>query len=742
MHEKGPCFRREHNSQLASWLAKVVTSDQPASWLAKKRQQAAALQSCATCPGQGHGDYQRGPVTAELKPCPATASKRGAKSGSAIRKGDFMKRDSALILATSLVLLFVVSCQKPTQKTAIKVDGSGKGRVFEGIGGVSAGASSRLLIDYPEPQRSQILDYLFKPNYGASLQHLKVEVGGDTNSTDGSEPSHMRTRTDENYDRGYEWWLMKEAKARNPKIILDALPWGAPGWIGNGKYYSQDMANYIVKFIQGAKRQQGLDIDYVGIWNETDYDVGYIKLLKKTLLANGLTTNVVAPDLYENQWKIVDDFKRDPELKRDVYAVSVHYSRVKGNFYVTGSALESGKPLWSSEDQPFDETGIILQRDWKPGARLWAKILNTNYIDGKVTKTETWSPVTSYYDNLAAANSGLMYANTPWSGYYNVQSAVWVTAHTTQFAQPGWQYLDNACGYLKGRGSYVTLKAPTSSDYSVIVETIDATEPQDVEFQVFGGLSAGTIHVWETTTAKSFEKVSDRTPQNGSFRITLDPDAIYSLTTTVGQDKGTVAPPPPAPFPFPYADDFESATVGKAPKYLADQEGAFEAAACTGRPGQCLRQVIDKRSIPWGSMRPDPFTFLGSADWSDYEVSTDGMIEEPGNVSLAGRIDSADWFQDDKARWISGYVLSVQHDGTWELNSTKFKTPPSKLASGKVPVQLKTWHHLALAFKGASVQVSIDGASVANVTDTSHTKGMAGIGTGWNTAQFDNFAIK
>ena len=188
--------------------------------------------------------------------------------------------------------------------------------IFEGIGGVSAGASSRLLIDYPEPQRSQILDYLFKPNYGASLQHLKVEVGGDTNSTDGSEPSHMHTRTDENYDRGYEWWLMKEAKARNPKIILDALPWGAPGWIGNGKYYSQDMANYIVKFIQGAKKHHGLDIEYVGIWNETNYDVGYIKMLKKTLLANGLTTKIVAADLYENQWKITDDFRSGPGAER------------------------------------------------------------------------------------------------------------------------------------------------------------------------------------------------------------------------------------------------------------------------------------------------------------------------------------------------------------------------------------------------------------------------------------------
>jgi hypothetical protein len=104
--------------------------------------------------------------------------------------------------------------------------------VFDGLGAASAGASSRLLIDYPEPQRSQILDYLFKPGYGAALQHLKVEIGADVNSTDGSEPSHMRSASDHNSRRGYEWWLMEEAHKRNPGIILEILPWGAPGWVG------------------------------------------------------------------------------------------------------------------------------------------------------------------------------------------------------------------------------------------------------------------------------------------------------------------------------------------------------------------------------------------------------------------------------------------------------------------------------------------------------------------------------
>src|ERR1700730_2534852 len=145
------------------------------------------------------------------------------------------------------------------QMKTVVIDGSSKGRIFDGIGAVSAGASSRLLIDYEEPQRSQILDYLFKPGYGAALQHLKVEIGADIQSTDGSEPSHMRTPSDRDSTRGYEWWLMTEAHRRNPHIVLEVLPWGAPRWVGEnvaGKetLYSPRMGAYVADFIRAAKR--------------------------------------------------------------------------------------------------------------------------------------------------------------------------------------------------------------------------------------------------------------------------------------------------------------------------------------------------------------------------------------------------------------------------------------------------------------------------------------------------------
>jgi len=421
--------------------------------------------------------------------------------------------------------------------------------------------------------------------------------------------------------------------------------------------------------------------------------------------------------------------------------VSVHYPRVNGRLTTPEAAKSIGKPLWSSEDQPLNPDGMPNTRDWATGGWVLAQLYNTNYIEGGFTKTETWSPITSYYDILAAPHSGLMYANTPWSGHYEVQSAVWVTAHTTQFAQPGWTYIDSACGYLQGKGSYVTLKSPSSGDYSVIVETVDARTPQQVKFVTTGNLSGGTVHVWETNATKDFEHVVDLTPRNGSFNLTLEPDSLYSLTTTTGQGKGTAVARPAAPFPFPYEPTFSRDDREHSPRYFADQNGAFEVQPCIARKGWCLEQVITQKPIPWGPM-PDPFTMVGSTDWNDYSVSSDTLLEERGDVTLLGRIDDADVFKDGKAPFPAAYVLEITQDGRWKLMNTKYKTPTATLGSGLAAFPLKTWHHLELSFTGSNIRASIDGALVANVHDTTHRSGMAGIGCGWNRAQFDHFAVK
>jgi hypothetical protein len=398
-----------------------------------------------------------------------------------------------------------------------------------------------------------------------------------------------------------------------------------------------------------------------------------------------------------------------------------------------------GKPLWSSEDQPNSGAGPILSREWPIGGRILARLFNLNYLEGGFTKTEIWSPITSYYDILAAPNSGLMYANTPWSGYYNVQGAIWATAHTTQFAQPGWKYLDSSSGRMPEQGSYVTLKSPNGKDWSIVLETIDAKQSQQVTFEIKGGLSENTVHVWETNGQKMFEHVADVTPQHNKFQYKFDSDSLYSLTTTTGQGKGAAQPPAPSPFPNPYIDNFESTELQRAPRFLSDQNGAFEVRPCLQREGRCLDQVIVDKPIPWGP-QPDPFTLAGDTSWSDYQIACDVLIVN-GPVTLIGRIDSADVFRDGNAIWPSGYVLSVHPDGAWALSSAAYKVVSRTLASGSMTLTADKWHRVVLKFHGQQITASIDGNPIAAVTDSAHDRGMFGLGTGWKRGQFDNLAV-
>ena len=665
------------------------------------------------------------------------------------------------------------------ETTTVNLSGSDSGRVFEGIGALSAGAGSRLLIDYPEPQRGQLLDFLFKPNFGASLHHLKVEIGGDVNSTEGSEPSHARTRDEfehprkEYFDRGYEWWLMHEAKKRNPKIYLDVLQWGAPDWLGDKefpdsgdpnalswdkrmprnrkKFFTQDNADFIADFIKGARRYHGLDINYCGVWNETPLgdvwdgprlDAPWIKVLRKTLDRNGLSrVEIIASDSEGGHdpraWRIAEFMNKDAEVKKAIYALGAHYPQ----HWTTEAAAQSGKPLWASEDSTgwagcsfYSDNPPIM--GWKSVALELAKLYNLNYIDARITKTTICYLIDSYYDSLSFANASVIKANSPWSGYYEVWPPLWAMAHTGQFAQPGWRYLDGGCGKLKEGGSYVSLRSPKAKgDYSAIIETADAKTPQTLAFRLSAGLTSGPVHVWRSSEQSLFERREDIRPGNGSFAIKLEPGCIYSLTTTTGQRKGTTRPPPQAAFPMPYQENFESYPPGKMTRYFADQSGTFEVAK-RADGGKCLQQPLVRRGLDWEHYpTPEPYTLIGSAKWRNYEVLCDTHLEGPGYTALFGRVRCSLLSISAPAH---GYWLKVSAGGHWELKSL-FST----LAEGTVAFDAHRWHKLALTFSGSRITAAIDGIEVRTIKDhTFFEGGMAGLGTGWNIAEFDNFSIR
>jgi len=635
------------------------------------------------------------------------------------------------------------------------LDGTVPGKIFEGVGAVSGGgATSVLLKDYLEPQRSQILDLLFKPQFAASMQTLYVEVGSDGNATQGTEPTHMRSRNDENYSRGYEWWLMAEAKRRNPALTLDACAWGCPGWIGNGDFWSQDMCDYYVNWIKGLKTHYGLDLDAIGCRNERGSVTSWVPQFRRTLNHSGL--NKVRIHAFDNpgnrrMWDWIPELNTNKDLAAAVDILGNHcLTGVPQPASVRETADRLGKPIWNTEEHVYG--GRNRYPTDFAAALGCVHLFNANYIEQGATKIVNWYlcgstyPIEPYYDQPPA-----MFASSPWSGHYSLKPIIWSYAHYGQFTKIGWRYVNGGCAKLLDGGTAVTLKSD-SGDYSVIAETAGATNSQAVTFKAGGGLSAHALCVWRTTRDAQFVRQADIVPaKDGTFTCAFEPDAIYTLSTTSGQQKGAFADvPAEKPFPFPYFENFDHYSspkqFGYLPHYMADICGVFEIVDRPDQTGKCLRQVVAQKAQSWA---PEwkPYTILGDADWTDYEVSADVFFDNGGWAGVMGRVNATGngWDGDP-----NGYYARLNADGTCALyiaNQRLKGTRDQQLAENAVTGwKAGGWHNVKLRFEGPKLTVLVDGVAVVSAEDGTFPRGMAGLITGdagdaRNTALFDNLLI-
>jgi len=631
----------------------------------------------------------------------------------------------------------------------VDLKGDAGGKRFDGIGAVSGGgATSVLLKDYPEPQRSQILDLLFKPKFGASMSAFMVEVPGDGNSTQGAEPSHMHTKDDLNFNRGYEWWLLREAKKRNPDLTLDACAWGCPSWVGNGNFWSQDMADYYTKWIQGLKKVYGLDLDAIGCRNEKGVSEDFVKKFRATLNANGLEkVKIHGFDNWDRtKFDWTKDLSTDPELRKAVDILSNHTMATAPTPPAVRQLADSlNKPIWNSEEHVYKdgfdcEISIV-------------EAFNNNFIVSGVTKILNWYLVGSVYPmEPYPEQPAAMLANSPWSGHYATRLALWGYAHYGQFSKIGWQYLNGGYGKLSGGGTFVTLKSP-GKDYSVIFETKSAQSNQTITFNVSGGLSTGKLCVWHSSATEQFVQQPSISPKNGSFTITLEPKSVYSISTTTGQKKGSFDHiPAETSFPLPYYETFDEYTkpaqFGYLPHYTADISSVFEIAERPDKKGMCLREVVAKKPQSWA---PEwlPYTILGDKDWTDYEVSADIFLDDGGSAGVMGRLNNVGGGYGCVPK---GYYLRLSADGSCSL----FASTAPRGKNNDLGTQLASvtnsayagyqWHNLKLQFSGTTVTGFVDGTQVLSVTDSQFTKGMVGLFTGAdpntrNTACFDNLLV-
>ena len=684
----------------------------------------------------------------------------------------------------------VVAIPLSTPVYPIHLANNNTDHTYDGHGALSAGASSRLLYDYPLQQRNEILDYLFKPNFGAALDLLKVEIGGDSQSTDGTEASHAHYRNDLNCNRGYEWWLLEEAKKRNPNIITYALSWAVPGWVGNDTYYSIDNINYHISWLKCARDEHPTigNIDYIGVWNERTWgNIKWINDFRKAMDVNGFQkTKIIIPDGWWNGAKEIlhaIDVDSSGTFANSLQGggIGLHYPCNQAHPEVQS---KYNLKYWSSED-------YSTEANWK-GASCWGRILNQNVVRMNMTSTISWSLIWSVYEDFPYFGNGLMYAMHPWSGHYEVNQAIWTSAHHTQFIEPGWKYIGNGGrGFLQNGGSYVSLvspevtsnlMAPNATNNAVIDLTIVVEKLQGDCLRCAGGntsdeivtFSLGTIlkkqhktlAVWMTNETVSFMRLPDAKidANSGIVSYFVGADSIVTLSSLKDSSKGSFKTniPENTPFLLPYDDDFEERKVASVPKYFSDNGGSFEISSDNDniKENQYLRQMVIRPPIK-NAWIPDALaiTVIGESTqlWSDgvvVEVSI-RLVSSPrtipfyNNSSMFGgvclHVSGGGYNKPDNPHNQKlGHCLVIRDHGDenyfWELQEMK-----KIIASGPITNNMNSlWNKIKLSSKGNNIFVNINGIKVHNMTmSTNSTKiGRAGLITGWHIADFDDFSIK
>uniref|UniRef100_A0A0B7BI09 galactosylceramidase n=1 Tax=Arion vulgaris TaxID=1028688 RepID=A0A0B7BI09_9EUPU len=636
----------------------------------------------------------------------------------------------------------------------------GVGRRYDGIGGLSGGsATSKLLIGYPDKQRNEVLDYLFKPKFAASLQILKVEIGGDSQASDATEASHMHVEWEENYQRGYEWWLMEEAKKRNPDIKLFGLPWAFPGWVGNGTqnpYYDrQKLATYIYKWIRGADVYHNLTIDYIGMWNERWYDAEAIKVLRKTLDDNGYSNVfIVASDL---DFGIVDYMTSDAVLSSVVDFVGAHYPGVLS----PDSAKLIGKQLWSSED--FSTVNDEV------GGGCWARILNQNYVQGLMTSTISWNLIDSFFEGLPWDRTSLMTAREPWSGNYVVESPIWMSAHTTQFTEPGWRYLPHGhgVGMLNKGGSYVTIVSPDLTNLTIVIEAMShdhsicirpelpayTVTDQVVIFNFAGAFENITeLYLWysmltfDNSTPTHFQSLGTIAVSNGQLTLIVEVDHVYTLTTVSDGQHGQHDPPPPsAPFPLPFVETFEEYPLSAEPYLLAPQQGSYDVVDVGGVHKKVMRQMVLQPPIVWCVQTlyfNATLNLLGRFNWTDVEIAVDvkvGAVNGTNGVYIGARIDNGGC----TTYASKGIFFFIFPNDDIYLLANDIKATNIILAGRDTGAIVTDWNRISLSVKGSQAVGSCNGVELFNVTiPLTPANGLVGVGTDtYGYADFDNIEL-
>lgn len=660
----------------------------------------------------------------------------------------------------------------------IKIDGSkantNENFLYRGQGMISCNGSSRLMLDYKEksPESyNQMLEYLYGKN-GLKFTHFKVEMGSDVNTSSGTEPATMRYE-DEKADvtRGAGFQLAADIKKINPDVTLDMLWWSEPKWVSDSDDVYAARYKWYKETLDAAYETYGLVFDYVSAnQNERSVDADWI-----IYLSNSLNNEKNCPYDYSaikivaadecGTWGISRLMAKNEELCDAVDVIGSHYTSYADDF-TKKLAEEKGKEIWFSEGSSpmtyaqsvcrFDEGNSGLTG--LNGVLDIANRMITMVSGGYMTLYEYQPAIAGYYDGVTYCQKQLITANTPWNGYYTLDSGYYMNLHFSQFIGKGWSFIYDACygdakvggdghALIDAKYSYITA-CSTDGDYSTVI-TNTTSEPVTYNFDVSKLAKAGNeVYVWETRgpdadqeyNANYFKKIATVIPENNKYSVTVKPYSIVTVSTVsisapefnVPQESDNTLLSLPYTDDFSYSDDFLSAR-GNAPLYTTDEGGAFEVAEKDGKNVLMQKITADIKANEWGGT-PDPTTNFGDDRWYNYSVSADILTDGDGSYAGVG----LRYILADSGK--SGYTVTLYENGNWIFYGGKKKIDEGNIAG----FDSSKWHNVKISALYNDITLYVDNEVIKEFKAdvAGYSAGRAALYSSYNNCCFDNVKIE
>lgn len=648
---------------------------------------------------------------------------------------------------------------------AIVIDGKtvnrNPGTVYRGLGVVTGNNSSRLLLDYKELHPDsywQMMRLLFEPDYGLGLSLVKLEFGADVNSSSGTEPCIMRSAEEAaDVTRGAGFIFAADAKRINPNVKVDLLRWGEPRWVRDAFDRSKEEGlearyRWYLSAIEGAYDTFGLRFDNISAdGNEpAGVDADWIVYFSKRLKAEPAprydysAIRIVASDEV-GTWHIAEAMMANEELRDAVDILGEHYN-TWGNENTRILNEVHGKEIWYTEGiASMNQAHLAVNADGvgitgTNGALDVCNRIINGYYNGRMTMYEYQPAVAAYYSGVRYFPKSVVIANTPWSGYFEVDAGIWTGAHFTHFMKDGWRYVDSACygdgeenHFIKNTThNYMTVMNPETGDYSMVICN-DSAEARSYEIALIDmEKSMAPYTVWETRgpekgqayDANYMRRLGTYCPvrdgEKAWYSITVRPYSVVTVTTLEKDhiDTSVIACHKESiPLAIGYEDDFAYSTEflkrrGDTPLYTTDYGGAFEVALYDGQ--QVLKQKITKAIKPteWHyGYTPNPITSLGDDLWSDYTASVEFRMEdaEDNYVDFGVRYLCADLHNPTATNGLHGKLWA---NGCGEVynNTTLVQSFDMEQSMAN------DWHEISFTAVENMISVCVDGKVVAEVT--------------------------